>query len=418
MALDSPFERNFSLDAWSVNPTGNVSDVFELPLYHRQMRIISMTVIFSLALIGNVAVLHRNCCSQSRRRKIDALVSNLAAADLCVSVLLLLSQIIQEALEGEWLAGDVACKMFKVFQAFGLIASSGIIVIVALERHHVIVNPLASPLPTRILTAVIWIGAFVLSLPQAFVFKLTVQEGREKCLSVFGQLPKWHFQVYIMFGAVIVFLAPFCTLCVAYTRILWIIWRQKQHIRKGKASEKVNQKQQRKVQIHGTNGSIPRAKVKTLKMTLVMIIFFVVCRLLYFIIEMKVAFGTITETDTKVITALGIFVVSNSAGNPYVYLFFKTNNVHFRRLEKSVCFTCLKDYRENTFHRELCAIGKRVEHSRTTLKRPPSTQFPLSDSCCEFSTGNSHPEGVLSEERIPQPGLLSTAGSDHCYSVS
>ncbi|XP_043565511.1 probable G-protein coupled receptor 150 [Chiloscyllium plagiosum] len=196
MILDSPFERNFSLDAWSVNSTGNVSDVFELPLYHRQMRIISMTVIFSLALIGNLAVLHRNCCSQSRRRKIDALVSNLAAADLCVSVLILLSQIIQEALEEEWLAGDVACKMFKVFQAFGLIASSGIIVIVALERHHVIVNPLASPLPTRILTAIIWIGAFVLSLPQAFVFKLTVQEGREKCLSVFGHLPKWHFQFF------------------------------------------------------------------------------------------------------------------------------------------------------------------------------------------------------------------------------
>ncbi|XP_020368391.1 probable G-protein coupled receptor 150 [Rhincodon typus] len=411
MILDSLVERNFSLDAWSVNSSGNVSEVFELPLYNRQIKIISMTVIFSLALIGNLAVLHRNYCSKSRRRKMDELVSNLAVADLCVSVLLLLAQIIQEVLEEEWQAGDLACKMLKVFQAFGLIASSGIIVIVALERHHVIVNPLASPLPTRILTAIIWIGAFVLSIPQAFVFKLTVQQGREKCLSVFGHLPKWHFQLYIIFGAVTVFLAPFCTLCVAYTRILWTIWRQKQHIGDCKASENVDQKQQRKIQILGTNCSIPRAKVKTLKMTLVMIIFFIICRLLYFVIEMKVAFGTITETDTKVITVLGIFVVSNSAGNPYVYLFFKTNNVYFRRLEKSVCFTCLKDYRENTFHRELCAIGKRVEQSSATTTS--SIQFPLSDSC--VSTGSSYPEGVLSEERIPQPASLSTADSNHCY---
>ncbi|XP_067838279.1 probable G-protein coupled receptor 150 [Heptranchias perlo] len=368
MTLDSLVHRNFSsLDVWSMNSSGNMSELSELPLYNRQIRIISMTVIFTLAFVGNLAVLHRICCSKNKRRKIDFLITNLAAADLCVSIMTLLSQIIWEVLEDEWLAGDLACRFFKVFQVFGLIASSSIIAIIALERHHVIVNPLDSPLPTKILTTIAWICAFVLSIPQAFVFKLTVQEDREKCLSTFGHLPKWHFQMYIIFGAITVFFAPFCILCVAYTRILWTIWRKEQHIENCKPSKNVDQKQQmRPIRIIATNSSIPRAKVKTLKMTLVIIILFIVCGLPYFIIEMKVAFRAISETDAEVIAVLGIFVVSNSAVNPYIYLFFKTNNLYLRRLEKNVCFSCLKNYRENTFHRELCAVGKRVEHSSTT----------------------------------------------------
>uniref|UniRef100_UPI00398EA7E7 probable G-protein coupled receptor 150 n=1 Tax=Pristiophorus japonicus TaxID=55135 RepID=UPI00398EA7E7 len=391
--FDRSVQRNFSsLDVWSMNSSGNVSEVFEHPLYNRQIRIISMTVIFALALVGNLAVLHRICCSKSKRRKIDFLITNLAAADLCVSIITLLSQIIWEVLEDEWLAGDLACRFFKVFQVFALIASSCIIAIIAFERHHVIVNPLDAPLPTKVLTIVAWISAFVLSIPQAFVFKLAVQEDREKCLSTFGHLPKWHFQMYIIFGAITVFFAPFCILCVAYTRILWTIWRKEQHIGNCNPSKNIDQKQQRRpVRIIATNSFIPRAKVKTLKMTLVISILFIVCGLPYFIIEMKVAFGAITKIDAEVIAVMGIFVVSNSAVNPYVYLFFKTNNVYLKRLEKNVCFSCLKYYRENTFHRELCAVGKRVEHSSTTTSdadaihsvsfgKPPSPNSELA-SC-------------------------------------
>ncbi|GCB65646.1 probable G-protein coupled receptor 150 [Scyliorhinus torazame] len=360
----SPAQINFSLDAWGMNSAGNVSEVFQLSLYDRRIRITSTTVIFALALLGNLAVLHRTGCSKSRRRKIDLLLMNLALADLCVSILTLLSHIIWEVLEDEWLAGDLACGVFKVLQDFVLIASSSITALIALERHQVIVNPLEPPLPTNILTAISWVSAFVLSIPQAFVYKLSVQGGRDKCLSTFGHLPTWHLQMYIIFGAITVFFAPFCILCVAYARILWAIWRKEQHIGNCEASKNAEQKPRRRPPpIIATSSSIPRAKVKTLKLTLVIAILFTVCGLPYFIIEMKVAFGAITESDSKVFPVLGILALSNSAANPYVYLFFKTNNAYLRRLEKNACFACLRDYRENTFHRELCAVGIRVEHS-------------------------------------------------------
>ncbi|XP_078253158.1 putative G-protein coupled receptor 150 [Rhinoraja longicauda] len=362
MTLDNAVQANlFSPLMWTTKVLGNISEVDELPSYNRQIRIISVTVIFTLSFIGNLAVLHRICCSKSKRRKNDFLVINLAAADFYVSIMTLVSQIFGEMLGGEWLTGDLACKLFGVFQAFGLIGSSNIIAIIALETHHVLVNPMDSPFPTKILTLVSWICALVLAFPQAFVFKQIIQGESKKCLVTFDQFPKWHFQIY---GVTTVFIAPCCIMCVALTRILWTIWRRASLIENCRPSRNGDRNQHnRSIPIIAFNSSIPRTRIRTLKMTLVIIILFVVCGLPYFIIEMIVAFGAITEADAEMIAVLGILMISNRAVNPYVYLFFKTNNIHLRRMEKRVCFSCLKDIREDTFHRELCAVGKQVRHA-------------------------------------------------------
>ncbi|XP_069819641.1 probable G-protein coupled receptor 150 [Dendropsophus ebraccatus] len=346
--------------------------VIEAPRYNRQLRIISMTVIFIVALVGNSIVLYKICSGKDKKRKINFLITHLALADLYVSLMTLFSQIVWELMEDEWLAGDVFCRIFKVFQVSGLMASSNIIAIVALERHHVIMNPLSTPLPTRCFAALGWLLALLLSIPQAFVFRAVYTEEGSRCRNVFGQLPRWHFQVYIIYSSVTVFFLPFCILTVAYIRILWIIWR------KGRTSKtpKNNfgdwefQVTKRPLKVMATNSCIPRAKIKTLKMTLVIIILFIVCGLPYFIVEMKVAFGTITGLDEEVMAVLGIFVVTNSAVNPYVYLFFKTNNVFLRKLEKRVCFSCcLQEHKEIPFQRELfpsCAPTPKKEASSTT----------------------------------------------------
>ncbi|XP_062925198.1 probable G-protein coupled receptor 150 [Mobula hypostoma] len=357
ITLDNAIQANFSPLMWTRDALSNVSEVLEAPFYRRRTRIISVTVIFTLAFMGNLAVVYKICGSRRKTRKIDFLVANLAAADLCVSIMTLLSQVVWEMLEDAWLVGDLACRFSKVFQVFGLIASSNIIATIASERHHATVNPRDSPFPTNILTIMSWICALIFAAPQTFIFTLTTQEGNGKCLNTFSQMPKWHFQMFTIFGAITVFFTPFCILCVAFIRILWTVWKRASFI------ENCAMEAQRNgfIPTIAPRSSIPRAKIKTLKMTLVIIISFIICRLPYFILEMKVAFGTITEADTDLITVLGILVVSDSAVNPYVYLFFRTDNVHLRRLEKRVCFSCLKGCREETFHRELCAVGKRLE---------------------------------------------------------
>ncbi|XP_073511121.1 probable G-protein coupled receptor 150 [Phyllobates terribilis] len=345
--------------------------VMEAPRYNRQLRIITMTIIFTLALVGNCVVLYKICSGKDKKRKINFLITHLALADLYVSIMTLFSQIVWELLEDEWLAGDVSCRIFKVFQASGLIASSNIIAIVALERHQVIMNPLSTPLPTRFIVALGWFLALLLSVPQAFVFRAVYTEDGSRCHNVFGQLPRWHFQIYIIYSSVTVFFLPFCILVVAYIRILWILWNGKPaRIPKNCNGILELQVMKRPLKLITTNSCIPRAKIKTLKMTLVIIMLFIVCGLPYFIVEMKVAFGTITGLDGEVMAVLGIFVVTNSAVNPYVYLFFKTNNVSLRNVEQKMCFSCcLQEHKEITFQRELfssCPPTQKKEASSTT----------------------------------------------------
>ncbi|XP_069043661.1 probable G-protein coupled receptor 150 [Lepisosteus oculatus] len=380
-----PRTNSSELDRWSLPlaDRGGNSSSTRGPFYNRQVRIISMSVIFAVAFLGNSIVLHKICCGRSKRRKIDALITNLAVADLCVSVLTLLSQIVWEVLEDRWVAGDLACRLFKVLQVFGLIASSNIIAIIALERHHVIVRPLASPLPTKLLATVGWLAALVLALPQAFVFKVQPDRSpHSKCLNTFSDLPRWHFQAYIVYGSVTVFFAPFCVLCVAYARILWTVWSRDTRA-SGTAHGLLSRKprhRKRPLRVTAANSAIPRAKIKTLKMTLVIIILFIVCGLPYFVVEMKSAFGATTDLDEEVIAVLGIFVVTNSAVNPYVYLFFKTNNVYLRKMEKKMCFSCLQDYKESTLHRELLVYhGRKTEPStHTSLDTDPTAAQSVS----------------------------------------
>ncbi|MEE6509044.1 hypothetical protein FKM82_023925 [Ascaphus truei] len=361
----------------------------EPPYYNRQLRIITMTFIFAVALLGNSVVLYKICSGKDKKRKINFLITHLALADLYVSVMTLFSQMIWELLEDEWMAGDVACRLFKVLQVSGLMASSNIIAIVALERHHVIMNPLRKPLPTRCLAAAGWLLALLLSIPQAFVFKASNTGQGGRCHNIFNELPKWHFQAYIIYSSVTVFFLPFCILTLSYSRILWVIWKKGQKAKSprhqnGRYDPQLNQLSKKPLRLVATNSCIPRAKVKTLKMTLVIIILFIVCGLPYFIVEMKVAFGTITAVDGQVMAVLGIFVVTNSAVNPYVYLFFKTNNVYLRRLEKNVCFCCLKEYRETTFRRELfpsCARTPKKELSSSTTTTTSELEASRSVSC-------------------------------------
>ncbi|XP_075037216.1 putative G-protein coupled receptor 150 [Mixophyes fleayi] len=343
----------------SAHISQNVSSsdqVVEPPRYNRQIRIITMTIIFTVALVGNSVVLYKICSGKDKKRKINFLIAQLALADLYVSVMTLMSQIVWELLEDEWLAGDVSCRIFKVFQVSGLIVSSNIIAIIALERHHVIMNPLSTPLPTRCFAVWGWLLAFLLSVPQGFVFKAVYTKEGSRCLNVFGQLPRWHFQVYIIYSSVAVFFLPFSVLSVAYSRILWVIWRKGKTSKSLKHHNRACELQATKIPLKlvATNSCIPRAKVKTLKMTLVIIILFIVCGLPYFVVEMKIAFGNITGLDEEVMAVLGIFVVANSAVNPYVYIFFRTNNSFLMGLEKKMCFSCcLQEDSGTTFRRQI-----------------------------------------------------------------
>lgn len=75
-----------------------------------------------------------------------------------------------------------------------------------------------------------------------------------------------------------------------------------------------------------SRGIIPKAKVKTVKMTIVIVIVFVLCWSPYIVFDLLQVFGQIPNTQTNI--AIATFIQSlaplNSAANPLIYCLFST----------------------------------------------------------------------------------------------
>ena len=81
-----------------------------------------------------------------------------------------------------------------------------------------------------------------------------------------------------------------------------------------------------KIHLQSTgNTTLPKAKIKTLKMTVVIVATFILFGMPYYILEMIYSFGDHTIVPSAVASVLGGMAVANSASNPYVFLVFNVN---------------------------------------------------------------------------------------------
>lgn len=75
-----------------------------------------------------------------------------------------------------------------------------------------------------------------------------------------------------------------------------------------------------------SRGIIPRAKVKTVKMTLTIVFVFIICWSPYIIFDLLQVFGQIPHSQTNI--AIATFIQSlaplNSAANPLIYCLFSS----------------------------------------------------------------------------------------------
>eukprot|EP00058_Branchiostoma_floridae_P011580 XP_002597068.1 hypothetical protein BRAFLDRAFT_65210 [Branchiostoma floridae] len=348
--LPTPYSLNVSYDELGFSTPSPNATVWEEDIaYNRHSRVIALGVLFAAGLCGNLCVCNWMRVHRKKKSRHNTFVLNLTVADLLVTLITVLSQIIWELMEDAWMAGDVGCRVVKFGQVFAIIASSNMIVLLALDRHNVIIKPFSSRWRPWKITAVGWVVSLLLAAPQAYVFReVQDEDGVPLCRSIFSSQPAWHLQIYIIYGATVVFVIPFCILSYTYTRVLAKVWIR---ARAGSPRELARQadgskKLKRQVSCVAQAGNLlPRAKVKTLKMTLVIIMAFVLCGLPYFIVEIKVAFGGMSQLDVDVYAVLGVFAVANSAVNPFVFLFFNSTNKFVHSLEQKCCFACLSKKR-------------------------------------------------------------------------
>nr|XP_002739411.1 PREDICTED: mesotocin receptor-like [Saccoglossus kowalevskii] len=290
----------------SANASANNDDYIGID-YNRQLRLIILAVMFIFSLIGNIAVFVWMWFNRRSRNRINSFMMHLCTADLLVAILALLTQFIVELLELNWLMGDVGCRLFKIVQCFALFASSNMVVAIAVDRYHSVIYPFQQRKNVNTIIVPSWVIAFVFSIPQAFVWHLVNDaNGNKGCHTSLQK--KWEKQAYLTWVGMIVFFIPFVIITLCYLRIIVRLWEKRNTVLPGKSERR------------------RKAKMKTLKMTFVIISFFVICGLPYFALDMYRFYGDSRSLDRNAVAVLGIFSVSHCVVNPFIFLAFNVKS--------------------------------------------------------------------------------------------
>ncbi|XP_068173458.1 gonadotropin-releasing hormone II receptor-like isoform X2 [Antennarius striatus] len=141
---------------------------------------------------------------------------------------------------------------------------------------------------------------------------------------------RWHETAYNMFTFCCLFLLPLVIMITCYTRIFCEISRR---LRKDNLpSSEVN--------LRCSKNNIPRARMRTLKMSIVIVLSFIICWTPYYLLGLWYWFfpddleGKVSHTLTHI---LFIFGLGNACLDPVIYGLF---TIHFRkRLQRRYCNT-------------------------------------------------------------------------------
>ncbi|KAL3250007.1 hypothetical protein MRX96_055620 [Rhipicephalus microplus] len=357
------------------------------PHYAKTLRIALISVMLVLSLIGNSIVCHRLLTSRRHRMfKAQMLFLNLALADLLVTLVTMSSQLVWEVLGRVWVAGDAACRLFKVLQTFALVSSTYMLVGIAVDRHYAICKPLVPAPKPRSLVAVCWLLSLLPSLPNAFMFRIVVIRSECYCASIFYiyQDSVVLRQAYMAFIFTLVFILPLVVLVALYSCILFRMWKISSTASNGQRADSADVSCTGFVE--GASTTLPKARLRTFKMAAIIFVAFLVTNLPYMVQEMLLAFAPNVSLGPHIVAVFGVISASNSAINPYVFLAFNGGatvfgcDAHVRILWRRLACSSGSKRTTGTFRTAWSTLQTRNRRRSPTVKMFPS---PDKNECGE-----------------------------------
>ncbi|XP_035899384.1 cardioacceleratory peptide receptor-like [Anopheles stephensi] len=281
-------------------------------------------VLFTVIVLGNSAVLVTLMLNRTRKSRMNFFIKQLAIADLCVGLLSVLTDIIWR-ITVVWRAGNAACKAIRFVQVCVTYASTYVLVALSIDRYDAITHPMNFSgcwSRARKLVAAAWSFSILFSLPITYFYEERLIQGKMQCW--IDLVEAWRWQLYMCWVSGSLFVIPALIISACYAIIVRTIWAKGTIL--GPIDRTHNGMADLATRRASSRGIIPRAKVKTVKMTIVIVIVFVLCWSPYIIFDLLQVFGQIPPTQTNV--AIATFIQSlaplNSAANPLIYCLFST----------------------------------------------------------------------------------------------
>lgn len=358
VSLTSEVTSNASLDGNNTAGEGHY--------YFQRERIIFDSCLLAAIIVGNLIVLVAVRLPGTRRTRMTFFIMQLAIADLMVGLCSVVPDLSFNIHE-RWGGGDPICKIVKYLQGVVTYGSTYILVALSIDRLDAIARPLggfSNRHWCKVLTISAWAVASLFASPM-FLF----QDINGECLI---NLTEVQWQIYIVLIAVAVFFIPTIIITFCYGAIIYkLCSRNEQFLYstnvkeesddlypkngfKTHRSPRPNRKTRQKEKQRRNRGIIPKARIRTIKMTLVIVIVFILCWSPYFIVNIMAVFGHLSFDNQLVIGIYG-FIQSlaplNSAANPVIYGIFSARSCKNLRSYEILdtilkCFGCCQERRQ------------------------------------------------------------------------
>ncbi|KAK3096878.1 hypothetical protein FSP39_004347 [Pinctada imbricata] len=230
----------------------------------------------------------------------------------------------------QWLAGNSVCKLVRFIQGFGFLLSTYVTVVISLDRCCVILDPMSrnkAPQRVRVMVAVSWFLSALFSIPQALVF--SVQRGPfevdfYQCISTVGGI---YNKMYNIFCLLMQFMLPLSIMIIAYGLILCTISRKSKEFRDTESTSNSSEVARGQVK----NTLLHKAKKKALRMSVFIVLAFIVCWFPYYVIFTGKSFGYWNIIDPNLMKGLSMMGLTNSIINPIIYGAFQLCKVNKTR---------------------------------------------------------------------------------------
>ncbi|XP_054164549.1 cholecystokinin receptor-like [Oppia nitens] len=186
--------------------------------------IVPYSLIFLLAIIGNILVIITLAANRRMRSVTNRLLLNLAVSDLLLAVFCM-PFTLMVVLYKQFIFGQLMCSLISYMQAVLVMVSVWTLVVVSVERYYAICQPLRSRGYRQTLSyayriiGLVWFGSLVLMSPIAVVSRLLPIEntGDYECRE------SWPIQrlsiAFTLFLNVILFIIPLMIISINYTLI-------------------------------------------------------------------------------------------------------------------------------------------------------------------------------------------------------
>lgn len=280
------------------------------------------------SLLGNslvCLVIHRSRRTQSTT---NYFVVSMACADLLISVASTPFVLLQFS-TGRWTLGNAMCKVVRYFQYLTPGVQIYVLLSICMDRFYTIVYPLSfkvSREKAKKMIAAAWGLEAAFVTPVFFFYGSTWDNRCNRFLP-----PSWEGTAYTVLHFLVSFVIPSVLIILFYQKVIKYIWRI------GTDGRTVRR----------TMNIVPRTKVKTIKMFLILNLLFLLSWLPFHVAQLWHPPERDDKKSSLVFTAITWIAFSSSASKPTLYSIY---NANFRRgMKETFCMSSMKCYRSNAY---------------------------------------------------------------------